>query len=172
MSQWLQREGWEEASRRKVSRVMRLSRIHKQRNVLEHLPKTVRCKYAWKLGAAWALEDWCMARKELEKIAHELEQTSTGAARSLQEDLEETLSLQKLGVNEVLLKSLSSTNLIESVYNQAEAYCGRVKRSRNSNMALRWSASSLLWTEKQFRKVRGHKYMPQLKTALKNIYLK
>jgi transposase-like protein len=143
-------------------------RIHKQRNVLEHLPKTVRGKYAWRLRAAWALEDWCMAQKELEKIAHELEQTSPGAARSLQEGLEETLSLQKLGVNDVLLKSFSSTNLIESAYSQAEAYCGRVKRWRNGNMALRWSASSLLWSEKQFRKVRGHKYMPQLKAALKN----
>jgi len=48
---------------------------------------------------------------------------------------------------------------------QAEYYCGRVKRWRNGNMALRWSASSLLWCEKQFRKVRGCKYLPQLKAA-------
>ena len=143
-------------------------RIHKQRNVLEHLPKTVRSKYAWRLRAAWALEDWRVAKKELENIAHDLELVSPGAARSLREGLEETLSLQKLGINDVLLKSFSSTNLIESAYSQAEYYCGRVKRWRNGNMVLRWSASSLLWSEKQFRKVRGHKCMPQLKAALKN----
>ncbi len=143
-------------------------RIHKQRNVLEHLHKTLRSKYAWKLRAAWALEDWRMAQKDLENIAHDLELASPGAARSLREGLEETLTLQKLGVNDALLKSLSSTNLIESAYSQAEYYCGRVKRWRNGNMALRWSASSLLWSEKQFRKVRGHKHMPKLKAALEN----
>lgn len=143
-------------------------RIHKQRNVLEHLPQSLRSKYAWRLRAAWALEDWHLAHKELQNIAKELERNCPGASRSLLEGLDETLSLQKLGVNDVLLKSFSSTNLIESAYSQSQAYCGRVKRWRNGNMALRWSASSLLWSEKQFRKVRGYQYMPQLKAALQH----
>ncbi|NJK92070.1 MAG: IS256 family transposase [Blastochloris sp.] len=143
-------------------------RIHKQRNVLEQLPKSLRGKYAGRLRMAWGLEDWCMAQKELEKIAQELEAISPGACRSLREGLEETLSLQKLGVNDALLKSLSSTNLIESAYSQVEAYCGRVKHWRNGNMVLRWSASALIWSEKRFRKIRGHEHLPQLKVALQN----
>jgi hypothetical protein len=43
---------------------------------------------------------------------------------------------------------LASTNLIESAFSQAEAYCGRVKRWRSGDMSKRWAASALLWSEK------------------------
>jgi transposase-like protein len=148
--------------------VVQRCRIHKQRNVLDYLPKPMRGKIAWRLQAAWGLEEWAQAKKELESIVRDLEKISPGAARSLEEGLEETLTLHRLKINDVLLKSLASTNLIESAFGQAEAYCGRVKRWRNSNRVMRWSASALLWSQKQFRKVRGFMHLPQLKAALKN----
>jgi putative transposase len=66
----------------------------------------------------------------------------------------------------MLLTSLASTNLIESAFSQAEAYCGRVKRWRSGDMSKRWAASALLWSEKQFRKIRGFNHLPQLQKAL------
>jgi putative transposase len=146
--------------------VVQRCRVHKQRNVLDYLPKQMRRKVAWRLQAAWALEDMTQARKELESIARDLEKSCPAAARSLREGLEETLTLQGLGINDALLTSLASTNLIESAFSQCEAYCGRVKRWRSGDMTQRWAASALFWSEKQFRKVRGYSHLPQLQEAL------
>jgi putative transposase len=146
--------------------VVQRCRVHKQRNVLDYLPKQLRSRVAWRLRSAWALEDVTLAAKELESIAKDLDKSCPAAARSLREGLEETLTLQALGINDVLLTSLASTNLIESAFSQAEAYCGRVKRWRSGDMSKRWAASALLWSEKQFRKIRGFNHLPQLQKAL------
>jgi putative transposase len=74
-------------------------RVHKQRNVVEHLPKDKQAQAIWRLRAAWGKSDPKAAEKELRKIVLWLEPISPMAARSLQEGLEETLTLQKLGVN-------------------------------------------------------------------------
>ena len=84
-------------------------RVHKQRNIVEHLPKGKQQQAIWRLRAAWDKTDPREAEAQLRKIVRWLEGISPSAARSLQEDLEETLTLQKLGVNGLLLKSLSST---------------------------------------------------------------
>jgi len=152
--------------------VVQRCRVHKQRNILDYLPKEMRRKAAWRMQAARALEDVTQARKELESIARDLEKSCPAAARSLREGLEETLILQGLRINDALLTSLASTNLIESAFSQAETYCGRVKRWRSGDMTQRWAASALLWTEKQFRKVRGFRHLPKLQAALNQSVLK
>lgn len=152
--------------------VVQRCRVHKQRNVLDYLPKEMRRKASWRLQAARALEDVTQARKELESIARDLEKSCPAAARSLREGLEETLILQGLRINNALLTSLASTNLIESAFSQAETYCGRVKRWRSGDMTQRWAASALLWSEKQFRKVRGFRHLPKLQAALNQSVLK
>jgi hypothetical protein len=63
----------------------------------------------------------------MERIARDLEKVNPSAARSLREGLEQTVTLQRLGVNELLRQSLTSTNLMESCFSQAEAFSGRVK---------------------------------------------
>jgi len=89
------------------------------------------------------------------------------AARSLEEGLEETLTLQTLGINPLLSRSMSSTNLIESCFSRTGSWTRRVKRWRGAKMILRWSAAALLTAEKGFRKVRGYRALPQLEAALK-----
>lgn len=141
-------------------------RVHKLRNVLEHLPKEKQQQAAWRLRAAWAKATPEEALKELRAVVKWLDTLSPSAARSLEEGLEETLTLHRLGLNELLRQSLSSTNLIESCFSRTEAWTRRVKCWRNGKMVLRWGAAALLVAEAGFRRLRGHAHLSQLKAAL------
>lgn len=146
-------------------------RVHKRRNVLEHLPKEKQRQTLWRLKAAWAESDPDKAEAELRKIVKWLKATSPGAARSLEEGLEETLTVTRLGLHEDLIKTFASTNLIESCFSRTEQLTGRVKRWRSGEMFLRWTGAALLFAEKGFRKVRGYRHLHQLTTSLKNQFL-
>jgi putative transposase len=141
-------------------------RIHKRRNVLEHLPKDKQGQAAWRLKTAWAETDADKAETQLRKIVRWLEPISPGAARSLEEGLEETLTVTRLGLQQELLKTFASTNLIESCFSRAEELNRRVKRWRNGQMFLRWTGAALLFAERGFRKVRGYRHLPYLLNAL------
>src|ERR1017187_6411443 len=141
-------------------------RVHKLRNVLEHLPREKQQQAAWRLRGAWAKANSQEAFKELRACVKWLDAISPSAARSLEEGLEETLTLHRLGINERLRKSLSSTNLIESCFARSEAWTRRVKRWRNARMVMRWGAAALLVAEAGFRRIKGHAHLPQLKAAL------
>ena len=143
-------------------------RIHKLRNVVEHLPKEKQGQAAWRLKSAWAETNPNKALAELHKIVQWLGSISPGAARSLEEGLEETLTVTRLGLHPHLLKTFASTNLIESCFSRTEDFTRRVKRWRDGKMFLRWTATALLFAEKGFRKVRGYRYLEQLKQALQN----
>ena len=141
-------------------------RVHKLRNVLEHLPKEKQQQAAWRLRGAWAKASPQEALKALRALVKWLDPISPSAARSLEEGLEETLTLHRLGINDPLRQSLSSTNLIESCFSRTEDWTRRVKRWRNGKMVLRWGAAALLVAEAGFRRLRGHAHLPQLKAAL------
>ena len=143
-------------------------RVHKLRNVLDHLPREKQGQAAWRLKTAWAETDPKKAQAALRKIVDWLEPSSPGAARSLEEGLEETLTLTRLGLHPDLLKTFASTNLIESCFSRTEDFSRRVKRWRNGKMFIRWTAAALLFAEKGFRKVRGYRHLAQLKQALQN----
>src|SRR3970282_1023600 len=88
---------------------------HKERNVLEHLPERDRPAVKQRLRQAWALEDHARALDQLRLLAGELERTHPGAAGSLREGIEETLTLTRLGVTGSLKRTLESTNPRESM---------------------------------------------------------
>jgi transposase-like protein len=146
--------------------VVQRCRVHKQRNVVEHLPKEKQAQAIWRLRAAWGKADAKTAEKELRKIVSWLEDISPMAARSLQEGLEETLTLQKLGVNRRLAHCLSSTNMIESCFARAGSLMHRVKRWHDGKMVLRWAAATLKVAEKGFRRVRAFEHLGALEEAL------
>lgn len=141
-------------------------RVHKMRNVIEHLPKEKRSQAAWRLRGAWAQSTEREALKELRKVGAWLEGISPSAARSLEEGLEETLTLQSLGLPKELITSFHSTNLIESCFSRTESWTRRVKRWRDGKMVMRWGAAALLVAEAGFRRVRGCDQMPSLIQAL------
>lgn len=146
--------------------VVQRCRVHKQRNVVEHLPKEKQAQAIWRLRAAWDKADPKAAERELRKIVNWLEDISPMAARSLQEALEETLTLQKLGVNRRLAHCLSSTNMIESCFARAGSLMHRVKRWHDGKMVLRWAAATLKVAEKGFRRIRAFEHLGPLEEAL------
>jgi transposase-like protein len=141
-------------------------RVHKLRNVLEHLPLDKRAQAAWRLRGAWAKGRPEEALKELRACVKWLDTISPSAARSLEEGLEETLTVTQLGLHDSLVRTFSSTNLIESCFARTQSWTSRVKRWRDARMVLRWGAAALLFAEKGFRRVRGFEHLKQLIEAL------
>jgi putative transposase len=88
------------------------------------------------------------------------------AARSLQEGLEETLTVHRLGVGELLRRSLTNTNPIESCLSTVQRVARNVKRRHPGDQALRWTATGLLEAEKKFRKVKGFRELIALQHKL------
>jgi putative transposase len=147
--------------------IIQRCRVHKLRNVLEHLPKEKRVQAAWRLRGAWAKTLPEEGLNALRACVRWLESISPSAARSLEEGLEETLTVTRLGLEAKLLRSLHSTNLIESCFARTEAWTHRVKRWRNAKMVMRWGAAALLYAEKGFRRIQGHEHLGPLIARLK-----
>ena len=139
---------------------------HKERNVLDHLPERDRAGVKRKLRAAWKLTNHTAATERLEALAAELAHSHPGAAASLRGGLEETVTLQRLGVHQQLHKTLSSTNPIESMIGICRATSRNVKRWQNGDMCLRWTAAGMLEAERQFRKIIGYKHLAALALAV------
>jgi len=140
--------------------------IHKRRNVKELLPKEYQRSVDQRMRSAYGMKDYDQAKALLEKTAAWLAGINPSAAASLREGLEETLTLHRLELPEPLRRSFQSTNLIESALSVASEVSDNVKRWRTGDMRLRWIAAGLLAAEKQFRRIRGHKLMPKLVSAL------
>jgi putative transposase len=143
--------------------------VHKRRNVLDHLTDEQKPLVAKKLNAAYALEDHAAAKLALEQLHRELMDVNPSAARSLGEGLEETLTVHRLHVPLQLRKTLASTNVIESAFSIVERVCSNVKRWHPGDQRERWVGSGLLVAEKQFRRVQGHKQIPNLLRELESL---
>ncbi len=140
--------------------------VHKRRNVLGHLPQSARASIKRALDEAWSATDAKRAQRLLENLARSLEPSHPGAAASLREGLEDTLTLLHLGVTGTLLESLRSTNAIESLNDKIATYTRRVKRWQGGKMMLRWVGAAILDARKGFRGVRGLNNMSRLVNAL------
>ncbi len=141
-------------------------RVHKLRNVLDHLPLEKRGQAAWRLRSAWSKPTPEAALKELRACVKWLETFSPSAARSLEEGLEETLTVCRLGLQPSLVQSFNSTNLIESCFARTDAWTRRVKRWHQPQMVLRWGAAALLHAEKGFRRIKGCDHLSKLIQSL------
>ncbi len=80
--------------------------------------------------------------------------------------MEETLTVTKLGLTGPLLQSFFSTNLIESALSVVRTVTGRMKTWKDAGMRARWCAAGLLRAEEKFKRLKGHKQMPELIRAL------
>ena len=92
----------------------------------------------------------------MEKIFQQLERINPSAARSLEEGLEETLTAHRLRIGGVLWRKLATTNPIESCLSTVQRVARNVKRWREGNQPLRWTAAGLLEAEKKFRRIKGY----------------
>ena len=146
--------------------VVHRCQFHKRENLKKHLTKEYQAEYEQKLMTVYGMNNYNDARAALTSLIKEVGRLSITAANSLEEGFEETLTLHLLDVPDILRKSFSTTNLIESTFSFAETIMHNVKRWRSPMQRLRWCSTAFLRAEKQFRRVRGHKSMPVLLIAL------
>jgi putative transposase len=139
---------------------------HKERNVLDHLAERDRPVIKRRLRRAWAESDHGRALEQLRRLAAELERSHPGAAASLREGLEETLTLTRLGIRGNLRKTLESTNPCESMIECVRRTARNVKRWQSGDMCLRWTAAGMLEAERQFRRIIGYADLAKLVTAI------
>ena len=137
-----------------------------KRNVLDALPERVRTSVRSAMNQAYAGRDPKRARRTLENLARHLEAAHPGAAASLREGLDETLTVMTLHLSEGLERVLSSTNLIENLFSRVREIARRVKRWQGGTMILRWTAAGVLEAERHFRKVAGYRALPRLVAVL------
>lgn len=142
--------------------------LHKRRNVKDHLPKTEQARIDSKLAAAFNHPDPDQGLANAKSLATEVGKSWPDAAGSIREGLEEMFTVRRLGVEGTLLKTLMSTNPVESMISIARTTSGNVKRWRDEgDMRRRWCAAGMLAAEKQFRRVKGHRDMPALVAQLR-----
>lgn len=139
---------------------------HKRENVLSYLSKSDQAIWKRKIEAAYRHPMYADAKRALLRLVKELSLVNESAARSLEEGLEETLTLHRLGVFPELGMSFRTTNLIESVMARLEEKTQRVDHWRTSDQKLRWCGAALLAVEKNFRRVKGYKQLHLLVKAL------
>jgi transposase-like protein len=140
-------------------------RSHKVRNVLDQLPKDQRDTARSTLRAAYRLEP-TEGKARLEQLAKWYEKDWPQAAASLREGLDETFTINEIGLPGRLRRCLATTNLIESPGSGVRLRTRRVCRWRDGTMVLRWAASAYLATEKSFRRIMGHEQLWMLKSYL------
>ena len=146
--------------------VVQRCQLHKQRNILGHLPEGMHESVKVILREAWGLRDAKLAKARLERLASSLEADHPGAAASVREGLEETLTLQGLGIEGTLYRKLRSTNAIENLNSGIANYAKNVKRWQGGSMVVRWVSAAIVEAGKKFRRVQGWRDIEKLTRAL------
>ncbi len=140
--------------------------VHKARNILERLPKSMHASVRSVLRQVWKLDDAAKAEKLLRNLARRLEADWDGVAGSILEGLDEMLTVTRLGLPHELRRSLACTNIIENVMGTVRRVCRNVKHWRSPSMAMRWTAAAMIEAKKGFRRLKAHKQLPALRAAL------
>ncbi len=150
--------------------VIQRCRTHKLRNVLAYLPQHLQDQVAAVLRAAYKLP-YKEGLARLKTQAAWLQKEHPQAAASLLEGLEETFTVNRLGLTATLMKCLTTTNIIENPNGTVRRQTRRVSRWQDGAMVLRWAASALLNAETKFRRVSGHRELWMLENALKALLI-
>jgi len=139
---------------------------HKRENIVSYLPKMHQQSVRKKLQDAYKKPTYLGAKSALGKIRKELQLLNASAVNSLDEGLEETLTLHRLDMAQELGRSFKTTNCIENFNRQLEIYTGRVCYWKNSKQRQRWFATAALEIEPRLIKVSGHKYLQRLRDMM------
>ena len=139
---------------------------HKRENVVSHLPIRQHKLYRRALSAAYEQPTYAQAKSALGRVRAKLMQENQSAVRSLDEGLEETLTLHRLGLFRELGRSFKTTNVIESLQAALGRRMDKVDCWRNSDQKQRWLAATLLDVEPRLNRVNGCKHLRQLRAVL------
>jgi putative transposase len=149
--------------------VVQRCQVHKIRNVTDHLPENMRAGTKRAMREAYESTDVGLAHKQLERLAGALEREHPGAAGSLREGMEETLTLQRLGIKDALYRTLRSTNAIENLNGSVVHFTRNVRSWKGGQMLRRWVGTALHYADKRFNRLRGSRQMVTLVAALERI---
>jgi putative transposase len=152
--------------------VIHRCQFHKRQNILGHLPGRLVESVKAVLKEAWSLGDADVAKRRLERLASSLEADHPGAAASVLEGLDETLTLQRLGIGGTLYEKLRSTNAIENLNSGIATYSRNVKRWKGGSMVVRWVSAAIVEAEKKFRRVQGWRDIEKLVSVLNDLEAK
>ncbi len=139
---------------------------HKRENVISYLSEKEKPVFKGKLQRAYSEPLYEEAKIRLFEIRDELKKINRSAANSLEEGLEETLTMHRLGLVEELGRSFTTTNMIESMNSLLAKHLRNVKNWVNSDMKSRWVASALLEIEIRLRRVNNYNKLYLLKSAI------
>jgi len=140
---------------------------HKRENVVGYLDKKLQPHFRRKLQAAYEQPTYEAAKKRLGQVQKELVLINQSALNSLEEGLEETLTLHRLGLFKQLGQSFKTTNCIENLMRQVGIYTDRIGYWKNSDQRQRWVGTALREIEPGLRKVKGYRYLGHLREAMK-----
>lgn len=149
--------------------IIQRCQVHKRRNVRDKLPQEHQTRIDKRLSAAYGMNTLDDARKAVEAVYEELIDLSEPAAGSLEEGMEETLTVNRLGLTGYLKRSLSSTNCIESMFSMSRRYKRNVKKWNGSKHIERTVVASLLEAESRFHRVQGYRELKALQTKIKKL---
>ena len=140
---------------------------HKRENVLSYLNEIQQNHYRRRLNKAYGCDNYQEVKDQLQAIIKDLKGVNISASRSLEEGLEETLTLHRLELTEYFRRSFSTTNCIESLNSQLGKYLKKVKQWKTSDQRYRWIACGLLESEQRMRKIHNYKKLYLLKEKIK-----
>ena len=135
--------------------IVQRCQVHKTRNVVDQLPDDMKLSVRQAMRDAYAASDAERAHKMLTNLVRRLEKDHPGAAASLEEGLDETLSVKRLRLPRKLERQLSTTNAIENLMGAVRRLSRRVKRWRGGKMILRWTVAAVADAAKRFRRITG-----------------
>ena len=138
------------------------------RNIVERLDEHLHAGVKKALRQAWDQDDAGKAERLLRNLARRLEREAPGVSGSILEGLDEILTVIRLALPSELRRALACTNAIENALGTVRTVSRNVKRWRNAEMALRWTAAGMLEAQKTFRRLKAYRQLPLLRTALED----
>ncbi len=142
--------------------------VHKGRNITDRLPERLHASVKKALRQAWELDHADKAERLIRNLARRLEKDAPGVSGSILEGLGEILTVTRLGLPSELRRALACTNAIENALGTVRTVSRNVKRWRNAEMALRWTAAGMLEAQKTFRRLKAYRQLPLLRKALED----
>src|SRR3954452_19107871 len=133
--------------------VLQRCQWHKRENIVAYLREREQQPMRRALQQAYSHPDYDTAKAALERIAAELKVRNVRAANSVLEGMEQTLTMQRLGLHEQLASSFTTTNCIESLNSQVDKYVHKVKHWMHSDQRNRWVMRMLTEAQKPLNKV-------------------
>jgi len=132
---------------------------------LDHLPKDQHANVKSTLRAAWKLPA-DQGKRQIQQLAKWYEKKHPSACASLLEGLDELFTINAMNLPPKLMRSLATTNVIESTHSGSRQRIGRVKNWQDGAMALRWASAAFEATAQHFKRIMGHQQLWMLKAHL------